>query len=140
MFMEPVACYCTKARRVARLLTAAYDEALAPTGLKVTQFALLRMSARLEAPSITALAEATGLDRSTLGRNLRVLAKEGLVRLGPGEDERARSVTLTREGAAAMTRATPYWQAAQDELEGLLDAAERSVLDRILTRLADRAA
>jgi len=35
------------------------------------------------APNLTGLAEATGLDWSTLGRNLRVLEEEGLVRLCP---------------------------------------------------------
>jgi len=42
--MDPVACLCANARRAALALTSLYDEALAPHGLKVTQFSLLRAS------------------------------------------------------------------------------------------------
>ncbi len=84
--MDPVACYCVNVRRAALALTARYDEALAPHGLKVTQFSLLHAVKRRGHPNLTELAEATGLDRSTLGRNLRGLEALGLVALSPGQD------------------------------------------------------
>lgn len=114
--MIDVDCHCTRARRLARALTEIYDAALAPAGLKVTQFGLMRMVGRLGRPTITALAEATGLDRSTLGRNLKVMEKDGLVELGPGRDERTRQVGLTRLGAVRMAKAAPLWEAAQAEV------------------------
>ena len=98
------------ARRAAGRLTAFYDEALAPAGLRVTQFSLMRAVMRLERPTISGLAEATGLDRSTLGRNLRVLQRQGLLRLGPGKDERTRVVAMTDAGRMVMDAATPHWQ------------------------------
>ena len=126
--MLDVACYCTQSRRIARALTDAYDEALAPSGLKVTQFSLLRMVARLQSPTIGALAEATGLDRSTLGRNLKVVQKDGWAALSAGDDERTRIVSLTKAGSLAVQRAVPLWDGAQAEVRAKLPPALRKAL------------
>src|SRR5512136_3467529 len=103
--MDPVACYCANARRAALALTALYDGALAPHGLKVTQFSLLHAVRRRGAPNLTALAEATGLDRSTLGRNLRLLEAAGFVALSLGDDQRDRRVALTGDGRSRLREA-----------------------------------
>lgn len=137
--MDSIACYCTKARQAARLLTAAYDRALAPVGIKVTQFSLLRAIERHKSPSLTMLAEATGLDRSTLGRNLRVLQRDGLVAIDPGKDERSRCVRLTARGRHVNAAALPHWQATQHQMKEILDAGERAALDRLVHKLADLA-
>jgi DNA-binding MarR family transcriptional regulator len=117
-------------------VTSVYDQALEGTGLKTTQFSLLRNARRLGEPSITELAEATGHDRSTLGRNLKVLAREGLVRLGPGADERTRSVAVTAKGIRFMEAATPLWEEAQARLAASLGAEKRKALVRIAADLA----
>jgi len=135
--MLDVECHCTQARRTARALTAFYDAALASAGLKVTQFALLRAIARLDAPTISAAAEATGLDRSTLGRNLRLLEGAGFIALGPGRDERTRIVALTEEGGAAIARALPLWHAAQRRVANLTKAEDLAALARIGRSVAD---
>jgi DNA-binding MarR family transcriptional regulator len=126
--MDPVACLCTNARRAALALTALYDEALAPQGLRVTQFSLLRAIERNAAPNLTRLAEATGLDRSTLGRNLRVLEGDGLVRLLPGDDQRDRVVALTARGRARVRAAGRDWSRLEATLRSALGPdAERLV-------------
>jgi DNA-binding MarR family transcriptional regulator len=99
-------CICTHLRRAARGVSRHYDEALAGFGVNVAQFSLLRHLQRLDRPSITSLAEAMGLERSTLGRNLRVLEAEGLVRLADGDDQRNRLVLLTEAGRARLKRRT----------------------------------
>ncbi len=135
--MDPVVCYCTNARRAARALTARYDEALAPHGLKVTQYSLLRTVERHGTPNLTTLAEATGLDRSTLGRNLRVLSALGLVRLSAGDDLRDREVALTGEGRARIEAAGPAWRRLQASLGAALgDDADR--FTELTRRLAAR--
>jgi DNA-binding MarR family transcriptional regulator len=126
--MLDVACYCTQARRVARLITEAYDRALAPSGLKVTQFSLLRMVGRLETPTIGALADASGLDRSTLGRNLKILQTDGWIALNLGEDERTRIVILTKAGRLAVESALPLWEATQSEMKAKLPEPLRIAL------------
>lgn len=126
--MLDVACYCTQGRRLARALTDAYDDALAPSGLKVTQFSLLRMVARLDTPTISSVAVATGLDRSTLGRNLKIMRKDGWITLSAGDDERTRVVTLTKAGRLAIQHALPLWERAQAEIKTKLPRAIRDAL------------
>jgi len=136
--MDPLPCHCLNTRRAAQALTSRYDEALAPHGLKVTQYSLLCSVARHGTPNLTRLAEATGLDRSTLGRNLRGLEALGLVTLTPGEDQRDRVASVTAEGRARIRAATPAWKAAQAEVEAVLGAeVERlTALLRQVTALA----
>ncbi|HVP66181.1 MAG TPA: MarR family winged helix-turn-helix transcriptional regulator [Anaeromyxobacteraceae bacterium] len=136
--MDPVACYCANARRAALALTATYDEALAPHGLKVTQFSLLRAVARGGAPNLTALEEATGLDRSTLGRNLRILEARGLVSLSPGVDQRDRVTTLSPAGRARVRAAAKTWAGVQDSIARALGADADLFVDiaRRVTALA----
>ena len=136
--MDAVACLCSNVRRAALALTARYDDALAPHGLKVTQFSLLRAVERHGEPNLTELAEATGLDRSTLGRNLRVLEGLGLASLSSGEDQRDRVVTLTAGGRARLRAASRTWAKLQDALSGALgpDAERLVTIARRVTALA----
>jgi DNA-binding MarR family transcriptional regulator len=133
--MDALPCHCVNTRRAAQALTSVYDEALAVHGLKVTQYTLLCTVARHGAPNLTRLAEATGLDRSTLGRNLRGLEALGLVALSPGEDQRDRVATVTAEGKARIRAAGPAWKQAQAVVEAALgDEVER--LTALLRRVA----
>jgi len=136
--MDPVACYCANARRAALALTALYDGALAPHGLKATQFSLLRAVDRHGEPNLTTLAEATGLDRSTLGRNLRVLEGLGCVALSPGGDQRDRVVALTAGGRARVRAASRSWSRVQEALSQALgpDAERLVAVARRVTDLA----
>jgi DNA-binding MarR family transcriptional regulator len=95
-------CLCINLRRAARGVSRHYDGALDGFGINVAQYSLLCNLQRLDQPSISTLAEAMGLDRSTLGRNLRVLEGEGLVTLVEGEDMRNRIVQLTEAGAERL--------------------------------------
>ena len=128
-------CLCTKLRRAARSVTRVYDDALHELGLNVAQYSLLSHLQRLEEPSISMLAEAMGLDRSTLGRNLKVLEGDGLVQLGEGSDLRARQVKLTAEGLARYQRGATAWQHAQAQLALRLGAEKREALWLLLDDL-----
>ncbi|MBK4997539.1 winged helix-turn-helix transcriptional regulator [Pseudomonas sp. S37] len=129
-------CICTHLRRAARGVSRHYDEALAGFGVNVAQFSLLRHLQRLDRPSITTLAEAMGLERSTLGRNLRVLEAEGLVALADGDDQRNRVVLLTESGTQLLQAAYPAWEQAQAELVERLGVGPRDELVRLLGQLA----
>ncbi|QLL11848.1 MarR family winged helix-turn-helix transcriptional regulator [Pseudomonas chlororaphis] len=134
--MIPSQCLCTNLRRAARGVSRFYDGALDGFGINVAQYSLLSNLQRLDQPSISSLAEAMGLDRSTLGRNLRVLEGEGLVRLSEGEDQRNRIVQLTEEGQQRLLAALPAWEAAQQRLIDRLGAEKRETLLALLNELA----
>lgn len=63
--------------------------------------------------TLARLANATVTDRTTLTRNLRLLKKQGLIRIDAGDDRRERQISITREGAEALKAAYPLWQKAQ---------------------------
>ena len=123
--MSETFCFCTKLRRTARIITALYDDALAPAGLTAAQFSLIRAISRINKPTISDIAEAIGLDRSTLGRNLRVLERAGFVKLGPGKDERTRIVEISADGQQRMDVAIPLWEAVQEKVSAQVDAKTR---------------
>lgn len=108
-------CVCVNLRRAARAVSYLYDEALAASGIKITQFSLLRAVERNEPIAITALAEELELDRTTLARNLGPLERDRLVLLVAGDDQRVTEVRLTAGGRAAIARALPLWEKAQAE-------------------------
>ena len=129
-------CLCTNLRRAARGVSRHYDGALDGFGINVAQYSLLCNLQRLDQPSISSLADAMGLDRSTLGRNLRVLEGMGLVKLAEGEDQRNRLVCLTEEGERRLMAALPAWEAAQQRLIDRLGEERREQLLQLLDELA----
>lgn len=114
------ACVCGRLRRASRALTQLYDDAMAPSGLRVTQFSLLRTLRREGPIRVSALASAVLLDRTALVRTLEPLVARGLVRIAPGRDARTRDVSLTPAGITALDKATPYWREAQRKVERAL--------------------
>jgi DNA-binding MarR family transcriptional regulator len=115
MNLDP--CLCTGLRQAALAATKFYDDALQPTGLKITMFRLLRRIGEADAPTMTQLADIVQLDRSTLGRNLRVLERLGLVQLSDGEDERTKTIELTTAGLRKLEAALPLWANAQRRMK-----------------------
>ena len=128
------ACACGRLRRAARALTQLYDDAMAPAGLRVTQFSLLLTLARSGTQRISDLAAAQLLDRTALSRNLDPLVERRLGKVVPGSDARTREVELTRAGRAALAAATPYWRDAQAQVAKRLG---RTKLDALVAVLAD---
>jgi DNA-binding MarR family transcriptional regulator len=106
-------CACRNLRRTARAVTRLYDDALRPSGLRITQFTLLVAVGLSEPVPITRLADALALDRTTLARDLKPLSERGLLEITAGQDKRTRLVGLTAQGREAIGRAYPLWQRAQ---------------------------
>jgi len=106
-------CTAQRLRRATRTIGRIFDQALAPSGLRETQFSLLiALSLFGEAPLLR-VAEELGLDRTTLTRNLQPLERAGLVSSSPGKDQRVRLLRLTTAGQRALQRAYPLWEEAQ---------------------------
>jgi DNA-binding MarR family transcriptional regulator len=134
------ACYCINLRRATQAVTRLYDEVLAPSGLRVTQYSLLRRIQRLGVASIGTLALEAELDRTTLTRNLKPLLDAGLVEQAPGTDRRSRPLRLAPAGAAALERALPLWHEAQQRVDGLMGREQAQALCALLAVLESAAA
>lgn len=128
-------CACIRARRAARALTDVYDRALESTGLRITQFSVLRTAARLEPVSISALAAEMALDRSTLGRNLTLLRQRRLIADADAADLREHAIKLTPAAHRLLERAIPLWQKAQGSVERSLGKEDVTTLYDLLARL-----
>lgn len=113
---ETAACLCLASRKVARAITRAFEQALRPHGIRATQFSVLAILAGKGRQSLGALAASLGVERTTLTRNLAVLERQGLVRIRPGEDARARIVSITDAGRRTIAAALPAWRQAQSAL------------------------
>lgn len=132
-------CLGFNVRKTARVLAKAYDEALAPCGLKNTQFSML-VGLQVRGPvSIQAFSDLLKMDRTTLTRNLGPLERQGLILIATGSDRRSRTIALTDAGEALLQTAVPLWEQMQKRLvDGLgNDQAEqlRNTL-RELTKVA----
>lgn len=133
-------CNCLALRQAARALTQRYDDALAPVGLRVTQFSVLAKLGRLGPSSVQALAADLVMDRSTLGHNLRPLEREGLLALAiDPHDRRAKRLVLTDAGKAKLAEARPLWRAAQLAFERSYGETEAQSLRTSLARVVDQA-
>jgi DNA-binding MarR family transcriptional regulator len=112
----PAACTCGALRRATRALTQLYDDLMLPSGLRVTQFSLLRTLDRLGPARLTRLADAAMLDRTALSRTLDPLVERGWVATAPGRDARTREAALTAQGRKALRAAHPHWVRAQEQV------------------------
>lgn len=110
----PDHCTCFAIRRAARHVSQGYDRALAPTGLRTTQFSLLSTLSRHGPQNLAAVAEVLLMDRTTMSRAVRPLERDGFVAIGPDrEDGRARILTITSAGRAKLEEARPLWARAE---------------------------
>ncbi len=110
-------CVCSNLRRASRAVTNYYDSLLGQVSdLRVSQVIMLVVLYLAGPQSIHELAEILALDRTTIGRNLRPLEKQGLLTLTPGNDQRTRVVTLTKQGEETLLRVVPKWEQAQNHM------------------------
>ena len=132
-------CSATAMRKATRRMTQLYDDALAPAGLRSTQYAILEeLHKTADAPpTMGELAETLVLDRSALGHNLRPLERDGLIALVAGDaDRRLRRVVLTKMGRAKLARARPAWKLAQDRFNDVFGESAAARLRVTLLRIA----
>ena len=130
------ACHCQALRQAARRASAFYDAALAPMGLRVSQFGILARLRRDGPRGIQALAAELEMDRTTLGRNIRPLERDGLLCAGADPaDGRTRLLSITPRGAALVEAAWPAWIAAQAGFEARYGAAPAAELHAALQRV-----
>lgn len=115
----PEVCTCLAARQAARHVTQFYDHFLAPTGLRTTQFSILTKLKQLGPTNINELAMALVMDRTTLGRNILPLERDGLIAIMPqGTDRRSKEIQLTSAGGEQLRLSRKAWSAAQARFAG----------------------
>ena len=134
---RPEDCNCLAVRQAARHVTQFYDRLLAPAGLRTTQFSILARLKRLGPMTINALADDMVMDRTTLGRNILPLEREGLIAVAAGKsDRRSKELRLTEAGAARLRLALKRWAGAQAKFEAAFGRKRAPELRALLQAVA----
>jgi DNA-binding MarR family transcriptional regulator len=130
---EPKQCTCLAVRQAARHLTQFYDQFLASVGLRTTQYQLLARLKTVGPISINGLAAELAMDRTTLGRNILPLEREGLIKIAPGRDDRrSREISLTTSGKERVRQGTKKWSLAQAQFADAFGKARNAQLRELL--------
>lgn len=134
-------CICFLLRSAARRASGYYSEYLGRVGLGLPQHALLGMASAFEKrngrpASITELAHALDLDRTTLSRNIQPLLQSGHLVVEKGPRGRAKAVRATREGRAAYRAGVALWRQAQDELRQRLGESYPALIEGLTQAIA----
>jgi len=133
------ACNCLALRQAARHVTQFYDQVLAPSGLRTTQFSILAKLCRLEPLTINSLAKDLVMDRTTLGRNILPLQRDGLIAAVRGTgDRRSKELHLTKAGEGRLRTATRLWARAQSRFEAVFGAPRATALRAVLREISAR--
>src|SRR5580658_3038292 len=130
---NPADCNCAAVRQAARYITQFYDRYLAEAGLRTTQYGILARLRRCGPMSINTLAAQLVMDRTTLGRNVRPLERDGLIVIEPDpDDRRSKVLRLTKTGEARFERAHKGWVEAQKRFDAAYGGKRASELrDRL---------
>ena len=125
-------CVCSQVRRLARKLSSLYDSLLSPEDLTITQYSLLATIERAGQLSHLVLAEKVGMERTTLTRNLRPLARAKWVAAVTGKDRRQHLLQLTAAGRRKLVRSLPLWEEAQRQFLSQLSSESLQELRALL--------
>jgi DNA-binding MarR family transcriptional regulator len=138
--MSRTACTCGSLRKASRRISQFYDTALAPVGIKSTQYAILSEVDRnsLEGPiTMCELASTMVMDRSTLGHNLKPLERDDLIVLRPSNhDRRKRYVELTKKGKSNLQKARRLWRHTEGRFEKIFGKQAAAELRSVLLSIA----
>jgi len=126
-------CNCLALRQAARHVTQFYDQYLASTGLRSTQFSILAKLQGLGAMTINGLARELVMDRTTLGRTMLPLERDGLIAIRDSlHDRRSKELVVTKAGTDRLQRAAKLWVEAQKEFEERFGARRAADLRGLL--------
>jgi len=131
----PSPCICLNMKRASRAVTSFYDEVLKPSGLTIAQLALLRHVELTDKATISELAKAMRIDRTTLNRNMKPLTDSALIKISPGKDSRTREIMLTDAGKSAAASGWKLWGEAQKAIKEYLGDNDLANLNQLLAKL-----
>jgi len=132
---QPAECNCINLRRASQAITEFYDEMLASSGLKISQYLLLRNIKHLGPVSVSSLALEIRLDRTTIVRNLKPLEERGFIIDVATKGTRNRQLELTYKGIEVLEMAIPLWVDAQKDIEKYLGKEDMNTLTVLLSKI-----
>jgi len=119
-------------------VTQLYDRHLAASGLRISQYGILARLKRRGPMTINELAAELVVDRTTLGRNIRPLERDGLITITPRRtDRRIKELRLTATGDQRFNETRQAWVEAQRSFETGFGPERAAELRGLLHALVD---
>ena len=128
-------CNCGMLRRTSSHVTALYNKALQGTGLKITQFALLKYISLLKITNLNGLKTVLPQDRSTLGRNIRVIERLNLIKTTVGTDKREIKIEITSLGIEVLGNTYIAWKNINKKITSKLGKEKQEQLRQIMNEI-----
>lgn len=125
-------CVALRARRMSRIITRIYDEAMRPLHLTASQFTLLTSVAQHDGVTAAEIGFDLDIEKSTLSRNLKRLVSLRLITMDPPAGRRGRGLHLTPAGETAIQSAFPVWRQTQERVEVALGDNTTGTFDKLL--------
>jgi DNA-binding MarR family transcriptional regulator len=123
-------------RRLQQIAIALFTTETGAFDLTPVQYAALVMIRLQPGIDQTALVNGIAIDRSTIGEVVSRLEGKGLIRRGPGkQDRRTKVLFATARGESLLDDIEPFAVAAQKQMLAPLRPAERSAFMAMLKRL-----
>jgi DNA-binding MarR family transcriptional regulator len=120
-------------RRAYQIFASVFDEELGPLGLTPVQFIVLAMLRAHPGVDQTRLAGLAAIDKTSCGRAVERLARDGLVQVRRGaEDRRQHSLALTDRGTSTLRNTIPGMRRIRERLLSTMPAADQRRLLRSL--------
>src|SRR3982751_3851203 len=107
-------CLAVRVRALNRAVTALYDDALRPHGLRVGQLNLLVAVARMGTARPGDLCRVLRMDKSTLSRDVELMRRNGWLEVDGSGDQRARPLRISEQGRALLEAVVPAWRQAPE--------------------------
>ncbi len=132
-------CIAVRLRKLNRIITNIYDNALRPLDLKVSQMNILVAAAKMGTARPLEVCEYLHLDVSTLSRNVERMKARGWLQVVPDEDGRSQPFQLTPQGKKLLEKAVPAWNEAQERVTAVLGDGFVQQLNRAVKRVGEEA-
>lgn len=113
---SPTSCLTHGLMRAARTVARGFEAEAADLGVTAPQFTVLTRLKFMGPMTVSQIAAKVDADRTTMTRNLAVMAQKGWITEGSAEDRRERVWQLTEAGGKILAQVMPVWQAWQARL------------------------
>ena len=96
-------CIAVRVRLINRVISALYDEALRPFGLRISQANILSAVAHLGEARPADFSQILRIEKSTLSRDVELMKQNGWLESDPPAGGRNQTIRLTRKGRNSST-------------------------------------
>jgi DNA-binding MarR family transcriptional regulator len=128
-------CIAVRVRLINRVITALYDEALRPFGLRISQANILAAVGHMGESRPAEVSRILRIEKSTLSRDVELMKQKGWLESEPPLGGRNQTIRLTPQGTQLLVSIQPSWENAQLHAKQLIGEASEAALRQIASRL-----